>query len=108
MAGGGWTGVGDRTRRSDHTDVKSKGHSSFAGVVDALNMVGTGTICDKFWVFLNNKHKRCFAVNVHQPAGIEEYLKVDRLTGVAVGDNSTTVFVLAVALDIDHAIEIVK
>lgn len=107
LAGRWWAGVGDSSGRRNHANVKSKGHCALSSIVYAFDVVSTGAIRDEFRMFLNNEDERRFAIDVHKPAGVEKNFEINGLTGVAIGNNSTTVFVLAVALYIDYAIEVV-
>lgn len=99
--------VGDCARCSNHADVESQGHSLFASVVDALDVVRPGTVRYQLGVFLDDQHEGGFSVDVHQAAGVEEHLEVDSLA-LAAGHEAAALGVLAVALHVDDSVETVQ
>lgn len=107
LARGRWASVGNCARRGYHADIESQRHSLLASVVDTLDVVSASTVCDQFGMFLDDEHERGLSIDVHQAAGVEEHLEVDRLT-LAAAHQTATLGILAVALHVDDTIEAVQ
>lgn len=103
-----WTGIGDRSGRRQHLHVESERHVLLARLVNTLYTIRLRRVRHQRGMLLNDQHETGLTADVDQATGSEmhlEYLRaLERIVGKV--NRSPTLFVLAVALHVQHPGEV--
>lgn len=101
------TGVGDRSCSGQHLHVEPESHVLFACLIDAPDLVSLSLVRHQFGMFLDDQHKARQSVDVEQSAAAKVHFEDLCLWRVVTRQvyHSSTLFVLAVSFDIQHAVE---
>lgn len=102
-----WSSIGNGSRRGQHGHVEAQGDVLLARLVDTLDVIGLCLVCDELGMLLYDQHKASNILDsLHTTAAkvnAEDFGTWYSFSSQV--DNTTTLLILAVSLNIKDAIE---